>query len=182
MTSHGSCVVYIFISELREMCHSLYAWSFSGYCVSVPAVCSSPLLRDGGKVLWFLSRRLSVLYLHKHGYHSAFGAVLPACGTRRPQNLLFFQLFNKTDLKLQKSAGALMLLLPSETAVLPRNLVFSSSLLDFLLAVFCLTFSLSHPALLMTVLSWLICCLLKASCHWLLRNLSSDRFFLSHCT
>lgn len=89
----------------------------------------------------------------KHGYHSAFGAVLPACGTRRPQNLLFFQLFNKTDLKLQKSAGALMLLLPSETAVLPRNLVFSSSLLDFLLAVFCLTFSLSHPALLMTVLS-----------------------------
>lgn len=44
-----------------------------------------------------------------------------------------------------------------------------------------LSFSLVHPAFLVTLLSWLMRCLLAVSCHRLLENLSSDRFSLPLC-
>lgn len=157
MTNNGSRVsIFLFLSSGKCVIYSLNAWSFSAYCVS-----TSALQSDGGKVLWFLLRQPSVLYLHKHGaLPLSFWCNIANFQNKPTPESAIFQLFNKTALAL--------LLHFIKTAVIPGNLVLHSFLLDSLTVSSVLTFSLSHPAFLVTLLSWLTSCLLSVSRHCLL--------------
>lgn len=130
------------------MCRGRCVYRFSGYRVSFLAVCSWTLQSDGGKVLVSFEAATSPLFTQTWPPLS-FGATLPAYFQDEiTSDSLIFLLFNKGDLKLQKSALACQVLphFPKPT-VSWRGGVLNSFLLD----IFTLSSSLLHPAFLVTL-------------------------------